>query len=161
MISKLGHYGMSIITAVLLIAIASLWLPLSLAWMVLVVVVLVVVVLLTFVGMRRHNRWCDRCATPLNPEASVRRNRVELKIVHLPEVFTGIYILGLIAATVVVVGDTSTLSIVIWSVTMLSLSYVLRANVVHHRLRPWCPKCREGGSGKDILDPMPLDGLYV
>lgn len=153
--SKLGHYSMEIIAAVLCLAVTSLWLPLPIAGSVSLAVVLIPALLVAWVAMRRHDRgFCDPCSNMIMEDTgqiSADRNYRALKMVHLPQVVTAAYIFALITASVLMIGKPSTGMGIAWTALMLTLAYVLRANVVHHRLQPWCPTCKERGLGKDRM----------
>ena len=107
------------------------------------------------------NRMCLRCMQdmPKNPGLSVQRNTRLLRLSHVNPYI----LLALFGFFVLVVSLTQALlnwpDWGIWPASVFFYTWCW-SQWVHHRLRPWCPYCRDWGDGGDpevVPDPDPAE----
>jgi hypothetical protein len=121
-----------------------------------------------YVGQQSNSQYhasniCPRelAAAPLdNPDRAVDRARPQLKRAHwLHDHFWAVVVFG-----VLMVGMFSILPFVQvnapWSYTPIGVLFAGlitadRISLIHQRLQPWCPFCRDNGGGEFSTDPSP------
>lgn len=109
------------------------------------------------VGVFRYHSLCVRCMakTPLDPEASVKRWKRALRVVHwrylLHFVVAGVLLL--FAGSVIKPGPWPTWANAVSSVIDFITLLAFAAVTVHQRLQPWCPWCRWGRGGDEEISP--------
>ena len=104
----------------------------------------------------RHGRaLCELCVgyLPPDPDAAVAAHRPALHYCHLP-------IAAPVSIAVAVLVAASTVAPAAVMLTMQATSfgywaYLLRADIWHRRLTPWCPWCRGGHGHSDLDAPGP------
>jgi hypothetical protein len=115
---------------------------------------------LSWLLMRRHDRrLCEQCvsAMPLNASERATRYQRRFWMAHTGSErrFLIPYLVVLIASNFAV---TTTVGRLFWVVMQASMIYLIRSQVTHRRLQPWCPWCSDGGGGshqeEDAPDPV-------
>ena len=151
---RLGHWAPQVLVAVIAAQTVLVLRPpaYDAAAAVAVPVILVALVLLSWAGLRQHDRGlCEDCmaSMPLNPARAAQQYQARLAVAHLAtnlRLVVG-YLLVLLAGNVVL-----HLSLVpehlgraLWAGLQLTLIYLVLSYSTHRRLQPWCPLCRGGG----------------
>lgn len=118
---------------------------------------LVVICALAMMFHRRSNRLCVRCMTevPADAPARAQRRKRVLWLTHFLATRTGVAVVlvlvlaGPLLLAAVRTSETENLCRTMAGLTTFILIY---AQSLHHRLRPWCPYCRDWD---DDGDPEP------
>ena len=163
---RLGHWAPQVLVAVIAASIVSvLWPPAYDAPAAVVVpATLVALVLLSWVGLRQHERrLCEECmaSLPLDPAGAALRYRARLAVAHLAtdlRLVVG-YLLVLVTGSVVLL-DLATVPAHVgrplWVALQLTLVYLVLSYSTHRRLQPWCRRCSGGGDDHvETPDPLP------
>jgi hypothetical protein len=115
--------------------------------------------------MRAHDRTlCEHCVAsmPLNPSEQAVRYKRRFWMSH-----TGAERRFIVPYLVVLLGSNffpGTIGRIAWAVIQASMIYLILSYSTHRRLQPWCPWCREGGGGDEIVespDPVPSRGRQL
>ncbi len=166
-VRRLGHWAPQVLVSVIAATMVLVLRPPSYdaAAAVAISVTLVALVLLSWAGLRQHDRrLCEDCmaSMPLDPGEAARAYRTRLAVAHLAtdlRLVVG-YLLVLLAGNVML-----HLSLVpvhlgraVWAGLQLTLIYLVLSYSTHRRLQPWCRRCSGGGDGGDDVespDPLP------
>lgn len=156
MMSKIGHRFSTIISGVIFLILLSVWIDMPLSIRVIMSLLLAAVVLFGWAALRKHNRsLCEECLLPLQPEKDAEKYHRRLNTAHLctdEPYYLIMYIASLAIVTSLVFSVPNFFTIILWEIGQLGLIYLLLSNSTHHRLQPWCPICRHGGS-ENLIEP--------
>lgn len=158
MATKVGHYAVHVIIAIVLLVIANSFFPIESVILQLALSLLAIIgILILWLALHTHNhKLCEACIRrlPLNASARANTYRHQLKTVHMTDstMFIGIFFVAIVASSVIA---TTLIGRWVFLAVQLGLIYLLLSISTHRAYQPWCPYCNNGGEKKKLKDTVP------